>query len=224
MQEPRSSITTANQTTPQAGRRARAARALGALTVVGIVLYVALDVLAQALPPHYSPVGQAESDLAVGPYGYVMTVNFVVRGLLSLALVAGLAWGVAARARSRVGLALIGLWGVGALVLAAFPADVGTAPTLHGTIHLVVALAAFAVGALGELLVALRLNADARWMAVRPFLLGCAVAALLALLVLVLGARPLAAHQVGGLAERVFLGLALLWMLVAGLRLVRLGR
>ena len=57
----------------------RRARIFGALTIAGIALYLVLDVVAQMLPPHYSPVRQAESDLAVGPYGYVMTINFVVR-------------------------------------------------------------------------------------------------------------------------------------------------
>jgi len=41
------------------------------LTIVGIVFYVILDVIAQLLPPHYSAHSQAESDLAVGPYGLV---------------------------------------------------------------------------------------------------------------------------------------------------------
>jgi hypothetical membrane protein len=53
-------------------------------------LYVALDIIAQALPPHYSPISQAESDLAVRPYGYVMSINFIVRGLLSLTAVLAL--------------------------------------------------------------------------------------------------------------------------------------
>ena len=45
-----------------------------------IVLYIVLDAIAQALPPHYSPISQAESLLAVGPYGYIMTINFLNRG------------------------------------------------------------------------------------------------------------------------------------------------
>ena len=76
-------------------------RALGALVIAGIVPYLALDVLAQLLPPHYSPVRQVESDLAVGPYGYVMTINFALRGALSLALVAEL---VGVRASEAFGL------------------------------------------------------------------------------------------------------------------------
>ncbi|HEU4784783.1 MAG TPA: DUF998 domain-containing protein [Ktedonobacterales bacterium] len=198
----------------------RKAQMLGALTIAGIVIYLALDVVAQLLPPHYSPVRQPESDLAVGPYGYVMTINFVVRGCLSLALVAGLMWGVAARARSTVGIVLIGIWAVGAFLLALFPTDVSSRLTIHGDIHLLVALVAFCAVALGELLVSLRIGADARWSSLRPYLLVCAVATLAALLAEVVGVR--ASEAFGGLTERIFLGLALLWMLLVAVRLVRL--
>ncbi|HEX8729997.1 MAG TPA: DUF998 domain-containing protein [Ktedonobacterales bacterium] len=131
----------------------RRARIFGALTIAGIALYLVLGVVAQLLPPHYSPVRQAESDLAVGPYGYVMTINFVVRGALSLTLLAGLMQGVADRARSKIGEALIGVWAVGAFLLALFPTDVNSRATVHGIIHLVVALVALCAVTAGELLV-----------------------------------------------------------------------
>jgi len=54
-----------------------------------IILYVVLDAIAQVLPPHYSPLSQAESLLAVGPYGYIMTVNFLIRGVFSLLFASG---------------------------------------------------------------------------------------------------------------------------------------
>ncbi|HEY7341861.1 MAG TPA: DUF998 domain-containing protein [Ktedonobacterales bacterium] len=201
----------------------RKAHVLGALTIAGIVLYLALDVVAQLLPPHYSPVRQAESDLAVGPYGYVMTINFVVRGCLSLALIAGLMQGVAAQARSTVGIVLIGVWAVGAFLLALFPTDVNSWLTIHGGIHLLVALVAFCAVALGELLVSLRIGADARWTSLRPYLLACAIATPVALLAQLVGVRASGALGIGGLVERVFLGLALLWMLLVAIHLVRLG-
>ncbi len=59
-------------------------------TIMGIVIYLVLDIIAQMLPPHYNFITQAESDLAVGPYGYVMAVNFLIRGLLSLSFIIGL--------------------------------------------------------------------------------------------------------------------------------------
>ena len=51
---------------------------LALVTIVGIVVYVIIDVIAQLLPPHYNAIIQAESDLAVGPYGFLMTINFVI--------------------------------------------------------------------------------------------------------------------------------------------------
>ncbi|HEY7356765.1 MAG TPA: DUF998 domain-containing protein, partial [Ktedonobacterales bacterium] len=57
---------------------AKQGAALALLTIVGIALYVVLDVIAQLLPPHYNPISQAESDLAVGPYGWIMAINFVL--------------------------------------------------------------------------------------------------------------------------------------------------
>jgi hypothetical membrane protein len=198
-------------------------RVLGALTIVGIALYLALDVVAQLLPPHYSPVREVESDLAVGPNGYVMTINFVVRGCLLLALVAGLIQGVAAQARSTVGIVLIGIWAVSAFLLALFPTDVNSRLTVHGGIHLLVALVAFCAVAVGELLVSLRIGADTRWTSLRPYLLVCSIATLVALLAELVGVRVSEAFGIGGLVERLFLGLVLLWMLLVAIRLVRPG-
>src|SRR5580700_3813793 len=116
-----------------------------------IVLYVVLDAVAQSLPPHYSPISQAESDLAVGPYGYVMAVNFVNRGLLSLLFLYGLMRSLPSRPGLRTGFGLFGVWAVGSLILAFSPTDVSGPATVHGVVHLVVASLAFLCAALGTL-------------------------------------------------------------------------
>lgn len=211
-------------------RELRQARGLGALALAGIAAYVGLDIIAQLLPPHYNPLTQPESDLAVGPFGFVMAINFVVRGLLSLALLAGVQKALLPAARSSVGAVLLEIWAVGAFLLATFPTDVGARHTLHGLIHLIVALVAFVAGAVGELLISLRMRADPAWGRVRPALLLIAVASLVVLVGLVLGVGSVGSTTNGGisglfgLTERIFLGLVLLWMLVASLRLVRLPR
>lgn len=209
-------------------REMRRSRRLAALTLAGIAAYVGLDIIAQLLPPHYNPLTQPESDLAVGPYGFVMAINFVVRGLLSLALLASIQTALIPAARSRVGAVLLEIWAIGAFLLAIFPTDVGARHTLHGLIHLIVALVAFVAAAVGALLISLRMGADPAWVRVRPALLVIAVASLVALAGLVLGVGSVASTAAGGIAglfgliERVFLGLILLWMLVTALRLVRL--
>jgi len=189
---------------------------LALLTIVGLVLYVILDVIAQLLPPHYNAISQAESDLAVGPYGFVMTINFVLRGLLSLALVWALSRAASKSGLSRTGLVLLAIWGIGALVLALFPTDLaGAKPTLHGVIHLFVALLAFICGAIGELLLALRFAKAEPWRSLRAPALVIAILAIILFVILLMSAFP----HAYGLVERIFIGLVLLWMLVVALRM-----
>jgi hypothetical protein len=193
------------------------------LTVALVAVYVALDVVAQLLPPHYSPISQAESDLAVGPYGFVMTANFVVRGILSLAFLVGLAGATTVVRRSPVGTVLLGVWAIGAFVLAASPTDVGTGPaTVHGTVHLLTATIAFVAAAVGEVLLSLRFAGDPRTSPFRTSAIAVSVAGAGALVALLaVEGRPRIADQTFGLFERLFLGLVLLWMLAVAWYLLR---
>ncbi len=211
-------------TAPAAGERwPRSASQALIATVVGIGVYVVLDVVAQLLPPHYSPIRQAESDLAVGPYGWIMGFNFVIRFLLSFAFVFGLAraW-PNDRPRPRLGLTLVALWGVGALILAFSPTDVSGPATVHGTIHLVTAELAFLFVAVGSLAVSYAMPEVPPWGAIRPYARALAVLTAVALVVLFVGTGlPRVDRDAFGLLERIFLGSALLWMLVVSLLLLR---
>jgi hypothetical membrane protein len=191
-------------------------------TIIGIILYVVLDAVAQSLPPHYSPIRQAESDLAVGPYGYIMTINFVNRGLLSLAFLYGLnhLMNSEERRRYRAGVLLLGIWGVGALLLAAFPTDVPSTPiSWHGAIHLVVAIIAFFGGAFGTLAISLRLGQDQMMKDAKGFALPLSVVA-----VIVFFGDLLISARIGGLIERIFIGSVLLWLLTTSIFLWRKAR
>lgn len=123
--------------------------------IVGIALAVLLEVIVQALPPHYSPLSQSESDLAVGPYGFLMALNFVIRGVLLLIFVAAYVRAVPKEGQSRSGLILLGVSALGKLIIAFVATDLTARPhTIHGAIHALVALASFFCGALGVLLLA----------------------------------------------------------------------
>lgn len=157
------------QRAPLAPQAARQVGWLATCAIVGVVLYVLIDTALHLLPPHYNPIAHPESEYARGPYGYLMTINFALRGLLSLALLVGLARGIAPAGRSRWGLARLGVWGVGALLLAIFPTDaLGARITPTGAVHLLVALIAFVAIAFAEPLLAARLAGDARWATWRP--------------------------------------------------------
>lgn len=142
--------------------------------MIGVVVYVAVDVVLQFLPPHYNPISEAESNLAVGPFGVIMNLNFLGRAVTSFATVGALLSvadtargsraGVADRAVPGLplprllvpGLVLFVLGGACSAVLAFFPTDVAAAgeripvTTVTGTVHLVVAAAGF-VAALGAI-------------------------------------------------------------------------
>jgi hypothetical membrane protein len=200
------------------------------IVIAGILLYVVLDVIAQLLPPHYSPLSQAESDLAVGRYGYIMTINFVNRGILSLVFIYAFMKTVnLSGVNSRqywLGISLLGVWGIGALLLAAFPTDVPATPiSWHGAIHLLVAVLAFLGGAFGELSLSLRFGPNNKWSALKRYALPISVLAVIFCLV-DLGLPFLAHHlaaSIGGLVERIFLGFVLLWMAVVSAYLIRQG-
>lgn len=191
------------------------ARTLLLAAVVGIVLYAALDALVQSLPPHYSALSQAESDLAVGPYGYVMAVNFVNRGILSLLFLLGFSRAVKPLPEYRRGYFLVGVWAVGSMILAAFPTDVGGASTIHGAIHLLVAIIAFLGGVFGELALSRSLGDDQLLEHIGKYASVIAILAFVSLAALFLGPglAPRAFQSISGLVERAFIGLVLAWML-----------
>lgn len=189
------------------------------IVILGIVLYVVLDIISQSLPPHYNPISQAESDLAVGKFGLIMTINFLNRGVLSLLFIFAFLQTLdvtdVARVPFRNGAYLLGIWAVGALLLAAFPTDVPATPvSWHGAIHLVVAIIAFIGGAFGTLAISLKLGQNRLLGGLKR------VALPLALIVVIFWAIefglpfvfPHLNARIGGLTERLFLGSVLLWM------------
>lgn len=198
------------------------------VALAGVLLYVVLDIVVQSLPPHYSPLSQAESDLAVGPYGYIMTVNFLNRGILSLeflfALLGSLSLKGADLSKFRTAKYLFGTWAVGAILLAVFPTDVPATPiSWHGAIHLVVAILAFLGGAFGVLSFSLNMTGTAALERLRHVALPIGVLSVVLCLVDLLDGfitRRIDA-RFGGLFERLFLGSVLLWIVVVSVYMLR---
>jgi len=199
--------------------------------MAGIVLYAILDAVAQLLPPHYSPITQSESDLAVGPYGLVMTLNFVVRGLVSLVFLFALVRTVRSEVGGwrpfRSGIAFLGVWGIGAFLLAAFPTDVPNLPLSgHGAVHFVVALLAFFGGAVGVFALADHFgDSEILRPAKRSAMAFSFVVIVLFVVEVGAGAVvPRLAADVSGLVERMFLGSVLLWIFLVSFYLARHSR
>ncbi|MGC2192044.1 MAG: DUF998 domain-containing protein [Candidatus Dormiibacterota bacterium] len=191
---------------------------LARLASGGVVLYLLIDVVLAILRPGVSLLHQAESDYGVGPYSWLMDLNFLLRCALSLALVGALLRLATGSGRLRAGVAFLAAWGVGSGILAFFPDDPpGTPVTTSGTIHLTVALLAFLCAAVGTIVLSTDCRSFPGLGNLHPWLLGISVAALVPLLLL--GHSGFKPHTLAGLYERAFLALELLWILIVGLRL-----
>ena len=191
-------------------------------TICGVVAYVAIDVALVFLRPHFSVLHNAESDYgSAGPYAWLMDANFLLRCALSLAAVRALWLAVPRSTRLRVALGLLAAWAVASGLLAFFPDDpVGT--TMHGTapkVHLALAGIAFVCVAIGARVATRALGREPRW---RPVIVPLAALSWGAYLpVILLGKSHLRVDSLGGLWEKVFLGVELAWFLLAAVWIAR---
>jgi hypothetical membrane protein len=180
------------------------------VAITGALAYVAIDCVLALADPQYSLIRNAESDYGVGPNAWLMDVNFLLRGVFSVAA----ALTTTPLGRSRLGLGLIGAWACCSALLAFFPDNpVGTPVTPSGRIHLLLAGIAFAAVAIGTFLTSHRIGNDPAWLFVsRPLLVVSSLAIVAGTLAIFSIRRPQADF---GLYERIFLGLEILWMVLA---------
>ena len=149
-----------------------------------------------------------------------MDLNFLLRCALSLAIASALYRVARADGRTRGGLALLVTWAICSGLLAFFADDLEGQPQ-HGSgvVHLILAFIAFTAIAIGAILISASLMSDPAWRPAAPVLLAISVTGTLAYLLL--GAAHKHHHPPGGLYERVFLGLELLWIAIAAIAISR---
>ena len=185
--------------------------ALARFALAGVVVYVGIDVLLAFLRPRYSLLYNAESDYGRGPWYWLMDLNFLLRCALSLALAGALAQSFPGRVRG--GLGLLVTWAVCSGLLAFFADDPkGYPATASGRIHLVLAFIAFTAMAAGAIVISVNLRSGLPSAALPLAIAGAAA-------YLLLGVAARHRHAPGGLYERIFLGLELLWIAVVAARI-----
>lgn len=203
-------------------RSERAAR-YAAVVVAGVAVYAAIDLALVFLRPQFSILHNAESDYGShGSWAWLMDLNFLLRCLLSLAAVAALSEVKAPRERTtgfRIGLVLVGIWAVGSGLLAFFPDDpVGTPTHGSGAVHLAIAGIALPAVLVGTILITMALRQEPFW---RPVARAMAVLAWGAIVpMLLLLHTHFRRHAPGGLYEKVFLGMELLWLALVAARIL----
>ena len=111
-------------------------------------------------------------------------------------------------------------WAVCSGLLAFFADDpAGTPQHGSGVVHDVLAFIAFTAITIGAILISASLMSDPAWRRAAPVLLAISIAGALAYLLL--GAPHKHYHAPGGLYERIFLGLELLWIVIAAIAIAR---
>ena len=187
---------------------------LAFLTIVGIAGYLLNLAALHFLRTDVNPIVEPVSNYAVGAYGFLSTAANIGSGLAALALTLGLYLSIASPGRSRVGLFLLGLFGVSELLAAIFPIDVGAQATTIGIIHNVVGNIAFFGFLAAVILLSWSMGKDEQWRSIRRPALA------LALVVLGMAVLTIVGANIGigfGVAQRLFNVTSMGWMLLVAL-------
>lgn len=198
--------------------RDSSARSWAIAAIAGIALYLVVDVALVFLRPEFSVLHNAESDYGSnGHYAWLMGMNFLLRCALSLAALRALA--LAVPGRLRTGLSVLTIWAVCSGLLAFFPDDpVGTKADGVAKVHVALAGIAFLAVVVGTGLTTRELKREAGWGPVARVLRVVWWASLVS--IVLLGKARFRPNSLGGLWEKVFLGIELAWFVAACLGVV----
>ena len=154
------------------------------------------------------------SSTAMGPYGWLQTLNFIQVGLSVIAIAIGL-WRTV-QPRPRVGIAFVVIAGV-ALLLSMFTTDgtTNTPTTWHGYIHGIAFLLLVFSTLLGAIALAIQLRNNAQWRGVALAAIGVPIVIVATLF---LGG---AVKQAGGIIGIISLLVVFGWYELLGVGLLR---
>ncbi len=199
--------------------RPRTLRRILALGGIAAPILFALVVgVLSLIRPGYSQVSDFVSDLGVGPNAAIQNANFVVFGVLVIALAFALVQSLPTPRRKVVdaGAVLMVVFGLGVLLAGVFPEDYA-----GGGLHTGVSSTAFLASILAPLLVAWGLRkADTAWSRYATYSLISGVVSFVVLIVFKIAIGG--AYQ--GAAQRAFLAVPWIWVGVTGLQVYAQNR
>jgi hypothetical protein len=181
-----------------------------------VLIFTVLVIVLHVLRPDLNPLSHTVSEYAIGPYGYLMTIAFIARGLGELCLVAGLVLGTIHSGRSWAGLVLLALATVCSLLVAIFPGDIHNTSVL--VVHSLGAFVGFVSLAVAAIVWSQRFRKDSYWRssALASLVLGLLI--LLSVVGMVIGSANLI-----GLFERILELCIIGWLCLVALRLSTLA-
>lgn len=202
-------------------------RALAIGGMAGTLLFLPVAFILGEARDGYSHLFQGISALSESgaPDAWAQTANFVVVGLLIAGLSIGLHKGIGERRGSIVGPALIGAFGLLALVMnGIFPADpVGAPETTVGTVHSTTAGFGFIFVIASMFILPRRLKGQDQWGAIASISPVFGVVTIVSMVTyLVAQESPLSIlHPWTGLLQRLMAGAVFLWLFLLSVTLYR---
>jgi hypothetical protein len=192
-----------NQSTPSA-------RSLAAISAATTALFPATVITLNVVQRRsYSPVSQAISELALGAGGVLMVLAFCSLGAGILTLASTIHRTGAKRRAVPAILAVAAV--LAGPASAAFHTDLTGAPTtLHGTIHNTAGLAAFLLLLVAMVVASFTFRRDAFWRGHAVTTAGFAVTGIVTFLLI-----PLLGDDRFGLAQRLFVGTFVAWLITS---------
>jgi Protein of unknown function (DUF998) len=188
----------------------------------GPVIFLVLSTVAGMLAPGYDFLTRTVSEAAIGPFGWIQTLNFFLLGVSIVAFALGLTRGM--RHGSRLATLLLILAGVGTFANGIYPSDlVGGQQTEAGQIHNLLAVGVFVSMVVSYVFTAraMRREPGSGGYVVYTALTAPAV---LGMIVLFIGfasdiGDPL--HFMSGVIQRSMIVVAFGWITLTGRRLLR---
>lgn len=194
----------------------RSSRIWPQMALAGIVIYIVIDIVLAFLRPDYSWLHNAESDYGRGPYFWLMDINFILRGLFSLALVKVLLAKFPKNKLVRQTSVLLVIWAVASGLLAFFADNpYGYSHLASGGVHIALAFVAFLAAVFAMVIFARRLTTLVASQLAASLLRALAVVGVVALVLL--GHSGFSPDSFGGLYERIYLASVLAWEAVLAL-------
>jgi hypothetical protein len=198
---------------------------LSIVAAVAVGVQTAALVILHLLPTGYNPVRDAVSDYGVGRYRGWFWVQAVAGGVACLALAIALAETTPSVPALVVVMLLIAA--VARFLIPAFATDQNGSrfQTVHGTIHMILAIVIFASVIIAASKLGSTLEHQAAWQGVKGWLTTLPWVMTGAAVGLLIGLRPWAPrlHLIYGLIERLFYVSSIAWFLIVAIELARIA-
>jgi len=213
------------------GGQAAAGRRVGLAAVAGMAgaaLFVSVFTVFGWLNPGYSARSMFVSELALGSFGWIQVLNFVLTGILLLMFGRGLAAHFSAGAASRAGPLLVQGIGVSLMASGAFDTDPSAMlgqTSAHGVVHGIFGAIVFTFAPVSCFVFYRRFRSDPLWRPLAVWTLLSGIVLTLGIVLLRISQQPGSGlFEWKGLVQRAILVTFMAWIFAVAFRLRHLSR